>query len=666
MITVEKFRETMKKISDRVAGEKVLLEKNNIPVAGLGRNEGIDIIQNKCDEDLFRLLVMGIFSSGKSAFINVLLGEKILPENALPTTALITEIYYGKEKRVVMYPKAGGGWAGGDEPFDIEPTLEEIKKYCTINNKNGLNTKEANVVSSVFEKMVVYWPLDILEGGVCIIDSPGIDDPYQNDYIVKEYIPKADAILYCMNSMHAFSNTDRNTLNDVMNRGFEPIIVNTFFDVVSQTMDDTEKQEFIETTYSQYYSTYTKREYCHYVNSLLGMVGKKSSSKDALIESGYDGLESFISTYLTDCKGKEKIASVTASLSGFNDKVKKSIISIDENLSVDDGVFATRVEEAEKEVADAEKRGNLLIKEFNIKVKEAKERVLPLVPSLYDSIYNELSLDDFEPATNFSVWHPQESPKMIANECTNEIKRRNKQITEKWNDEQFEPMVSAEFTAISKDIKDEIDRFSSSIVSANITMKIDLKNPNVTPSNVTRAASVIYAMMTGDWLSAILGGTLGAGAALASLGRTMLCAAASGFILGIVSCFTPVGIGALVVATLGAIVLGPTWTVIKAKDTIKKKCLKSSLKEMKKNKEKIIADATVQCEKIFDDACATFENAINDDIDEIRKNIKLAEDERAAHAAKAVERKAELKEVLDHIEETDVIIAEIKSENKIA
>src|SRR5215210_4626458 len=46
-------------------------------------------------EELFMLVVVGEFNSGKSSFINALLGEDVLPEGVTPTTATINLLRYG-------------------------------------------------------------------------------------------------------------------------------------------------------------------------------------------------------------------------------------------------------------------------------------------------------------------------------------------------------------------------------------------------------------------------------------------------------------------------------------------------------------------------------------------------------------------------------------------
>src|SRR5512136_1250446 len=49
-------------------------------------------------DDLFLLVVVGEFNSGKSAMINALLGQKLLTEGVTPTTTQINVLRYGEEQ----------------------------------------------------------------------------------------------------------------------------------------------------------------------------------------------------------------------------------------------------------------------------------------------------------------------------------------------------------------------------------------------------------------------------------------------------------------------------------------------------------------------------------------------------------------------------------------
>src|ERR1051325_10219385 len=48
-------------------------------------------------EELFLLVVVGEFNSGKSSLINAMLGAEVLPEGVTPTTASINLLRYGPQ-----------------------------------------------------------------------------------------------------------------------------------------------------------------------------------------------------------------------------------------------------------------------------------------------------------------------------------------------------------------------------------------------------------------------------------------------------------------------------------------------------------------------------------------------------------------------------------------
>ncbi|MBQ6759776.1 MAG: dynamin family protein, partial [Selenomonadaceae bacterium] len=198
----------------------------------------LDIASQKTGEE-FIVLIIGAFSSGKTSMINALIGEDLLPTGFLPETAVLGELHYGSKKRITLYPKKGM-WEGGDKPFDLrEVTTEEISRYVSLSTEDAINSMEKNIdgdesqsrINAKFEKMIIYWPLDILKDGVVLVDSPGINDPYSNDYIVNDYLPKADAIVYVMDSQKAYTATDKNQLEMINALGRKNILTGyTFYD----------------------------------------------------------------------------------------------------------------------------------------------------------------------------------------------------------------------------------------------------------------------------------------------------------------------------------------------------------------------------------------------------------------------------------------------------
>ena len=56
-------------------------------------------------DELFLLVTAGKFNSGKSAFINALMGQELLPEGVTPTTNQIYLLKYGQEVAQTPGPK---------------------------------------------------------------------------------------------------------------------------------------------------------------------------------------------------------------------------------------------------------------------------------------------------------------------------------------------------------------------------------------------------------------------------------------------------------------------------------------------------------------------------------------------------------------------------------
>src|SRR5690606_17320379 len=100
-------------------------------------------------DELFLIVVVGEFNSGKSALINALLGERVLKEGVTPTTARVTLVRWGE--------KAG------------EQIVDEGFAIFT-------------------------YPLEMLKE-LNIVDSPGTNAIIrQHEILTNEYVPRSDLV----------------------------------------------------------------------------------------------------------------------------------------------------------------------------------------------------------------------------------------------------------------------------------------------------------------------------------------------------------------------------------------------------------------------------------------------------------------------------------------
>jgi GTP-binding protein EngB required for normal cell division len=151
--------------------------------------ESVEKIKSIIESDQI-LLFIGPFSSGKSTFVNALLGEALLPTARKPCTSVVTELRF----------VSGGRHRGKVVKFD--ETEEEMEYDDLIRQIDGprgavgaisqYHHIELNFDVTQLEDWEAH-PLSQLKNmNVRIVDCPGYGSPYiTNEDVIEEYIQKA-------------------------------------------------------------------------------------------------------------------------------------------------------------------------------------------------------------------------------------------------------------------------------------------------------------------------------------------------------------------------------------------------------------------------------------------------------------------------------------------
>ena len=117
-------------------------------------------------EELFLLVVVGEFNSGKSAFINALIEENVLAVGPTPTTDMINLVKYGEERSTRI--------------------VDKLK--------------------------VTKFPLELLKN-VNIVDTPGTNSLLrEHDELTLNFIPQADFVVFVMSADRPFTDSEREFL----------------------------------------------------------------------------------------------------------------------------------------------------------------------------------------------------------------------------------------------------------------------------------------------------------------------------------------------------------------------------------------------------------------------------------------------------------------------
>ncbi|MEO7503501.1 MAG: dynamin family protein [Gemmatimonadaceae bacterium] len=178
----------MEQVLTRQQGELVALERKLVLRVRdiLGKSDGsradlerLGSLVNEMDE-LFLLVVVGEYNSGKSTFINALLGDEVFAMGDLPTTRAISILRYGK--------------AGPPE--------------------------------SLGENMHLYqYPLEVLRD-LDIVDTPGTNSiERMEEAITRDFVPRADLVLFVTSLLQPLTASELDFLAHIRQWGKKVVFV---------------------------------------------------------------------------------------------------------------------------------------------------------------------------------------------------------------------------------------------------------------------------------------------------------------------------------------------------------------------------------------------------------------------------------------------------------
>ncbi len=149
---------------------------------------------------LFLLVIAGEFNSGKSSFINALLGERVLPEGVTPTTDRINLLRHGPEV-----------------------TERQLEAYLLERTHPAELLRELNVV-----------------------DTPGTNAVIRrHEELTSDFIPRADLVLFVTSADRPFSESEREFLAQIREWGKKIVFIVNKIDILAGPADQTEVLAYV-------------------------------------------------------------------------------------------------------------------------------------------------------------------------------------------------------------------------------------------------------------------------------------------------------------------------------------------------------------------------------------------------------------------------------------
>lgn len=454
-----------------------LIDETSKIIAGLKMEQyakTLDNLSRKIATDNLKIQVLGTFKNGKSTFINSLLGQEILPAYATPTTAIINEVKYGKEPKAILYfmnplpekmhseiaPKAMEHmkkYHMKDIP-PLEIPYDEIEDYVVI--PIGMEHKDA-LKESPFEKVELFWPLDILENGIEIIDSPGLNEHPVRTKVTMEYLKNADAIIFVFTALAICSAKEMEFLNDILKpQGFGDgdiyCIVNRFDNLINDR-----ERERVRNYAAKMLKPYAKEIFC--VSAYNALEGKINHSEELYQKSGMAEFEKSILHYLTHERGNIKLAPATRELSRIirQDTLEKIIPELRSAYDTDIKVLRARYEEAKPRLDEMEKKKLLM----ENRIKTIIDSMMPDFRRCIVNYYNELPgkikvwTEEYEPTTELTMMHLSKDAEKLTSEISEFLIQKvdNEQVM--WTNTTLQSMITSKVEGMMAAIEGNLQNF---------------------------------------------------------------------------------------------------------------------------------------------------------------------------------------------------------------
>jgi small GTP-binding protein len=197
-------------------------------------------------DELFLLVVVGEFNSGKSAFINALIGQRLLQEGVTPTTAQINIVRHGDqhERQIV------------DESLHI-----------------------------------IHLPAEALRE-ISIVDTPGTNAIIRtHELLTSQFVPRSDLVLFITSADRPFTESERSFLERIRDWGKKVVVIVNKIDILQNENDLEQVRKFVSEN-SRSLLGITPEIFL--ISARKAMQARLSGETALLAESGYVEVENFI------------------------------------------------------------------------------------------------------------------------------------------------------------------------------------------------------------------------------------------------------------------------------------------------------------------------------------------------------------------------------------
>lgn len=451
----------------------------------------LEKLHDKLTSDSFKIMVMGNFKNGKSTFINSLLGAEVLPAYATPTTAIINEVKYSETAKAVLYfmdplpekytevPEKALAHMHKHGMKNIPPLeipIEEIEDYLTI--PLGMGAEEASK-QSPYEKMELFWPLELLKNNVEIIDSPGLNENPVRTNVTMGYLANADAIIFVFNALAFGSYEEMEYIDTTLAQsGFGK---KSIFGVVNRYDMLPKESERLRVKNLAQQMLENRTEHIFYTSAANALAGKTEGNEELLKSSAMPEVEAALAEYLTKERGRVKLATPSQELLRIiRDDILNGVIPRRRSvLSMDLDSFKQKFEAEKPNIEKLRQQRELILSKADAYIANMQPDVRRLVINYINDLPTRVRAwaEEFTPKACFSIAHPQKSVEAIVSEINDHLSRKLDMEVKSWTSGALTDLISDKIEELKSSMEGRIGDFYVQLDNINFNIA-DIENTN--------------------------------------------------------------------------------------------------------------------------------------------------------------------------------------------
>jgi small GTP-binding protein len=195
---------------------------------------------------LFLLVIAGEFNSGKSSFINALLGERVLPEGVTPTTDRINLLRHG-----------------------AQVTERPLEAYLLERTHPAELLRELNVV-----------------------DTPGTNAVIRrHEELTRDFVPRADLVLFVTSADRPFSESEREFLERIREWGKKIVFIVNKIDILAGPAEQAEVIAYVRDNAA---TLLGETPQVFPVSARRASQARSQSAPELWEQSGFDAVEEYL------------------------------------------------------------------------------------------------------------------------------------------------------------------------------------------------------------------------------------------------------------------------------------------------------------------------------------------------------------------------------------